>query len=146
MKLFNRVSKPFTNTVEREATSIADLRCSLLLALDNTTTSSTYTVLDAVDEGDNAKSFARSLVDITQSPRNAVELILIDREDLEVYDSLDMLLSEFLILPNDIRGIIWMYIGHRVEQNKKISGTELGNHVHTDVVTAADGLWLYARL
>jgi hypothetical protein len=132
---------------KKEAISMADLRHSLSLALDNTAKSSIYIVLDALDECDDAASLARFLADVTRSPRSLlVKLIIVSRDNPELFESLRDPLSEFLISPNDIRDQIWAYVQQRVAQCRKIAGTKLGREVSSKVSAASDGLWLYARL
>ncbi|KAM3072408.1 hypothetical protein ACMFMG_009211 [Clarireedia jacksonii] len=131
---------------QEKATSFADLRVALQYALKNTTRSTLYIAVDALDECEEAAKLASTMIACTKTSETVVKLILACREEPDLLDTFSSPFEEIVISANDVRDPIWNYVRARVDACSTISGTPLGHEVYNVVGSAADGLWLYARL
>ncbi|PQE19469.1 Vegetative incompatibility HET-E-1 protein [Rutstroemia sp. NJR-2017a WRK4] len=140
----------FTNMYQKsgqeKASSFTDLREALKYALKNTSRSIVYIVVDALDECEEAEKLSSTLIACTKTERTVVKLILTCREEPDLLDTFVLPFEEIVISANDVRDPVWEYVRARVDGCSTISGTPLGNEVYNVVASAADGLWLYARL
>jgi hypothetical protein len=131
---------------QKTADSFASLHHSFQLSLGNMSKPLIYIVVDALDECQQAKDLALSMITISKESKRIVKIILTSREDPELLDHFNHPLNELIISQNDVQGLIWKYVAERVAKCKHIRGTEIGVRVQAKVASAAAGLWLYARL
>jgi hypothetical protein len=139
-------TKMYQKSGQEKATSLTDLRAALKYALKNTSRSIVYIVVDALDECEEAEKLASTMIACTKTQETVVKLILTCREEPDLLDTFVLPFGEIVISANDVRDPVWEYVRARVDTCSTISGTPLGNEVYNVVASAADGLWLYARL
>ena len=149
MVLSEVIEEIYYNNGHEVAQSLVDVKAALELALQATQSSDVYIVVDGLDECQHNLELIRILLKFTNNAataRKAVRVMFCTRNHTDIYHALEDH-SNFLRLDATYRtASIRAYALQRVSNMRVLSSKRLQQLAADEVCSAAQGLWLYARL
>ena len=143
------IEQIYYNNGHAVAQSLVDVQAALGLALQATQSPDVYIVIDGLDECQNNLDLIRILLELTSNAataRRAVSLMFCTRDHADIWDGLKDH-GNFLRLDATHRtASIRAYALQRASNMRVLSSQGLQQLVANEVCSAAQGLWLYARL
>ena len=143
------IEEIYYNNGHAVAQSLVDVQAALGLALQATQSPDVYIVIDGLDECQNNLDLIRILLEFTSNAataRKAVRLMFCTRDHADIWAGLKDR-GNFLRLDATHRtASIRAYSLQRVSNMRVLSSKRLQQLAADEVCSAAQGLWLYARL
>ncbi|KAI2469812.1 hypothetical protein F4781DRAFT_431029 [Annulohypoxylon bovei var. microspora] len=142
--LYDLVEPFYQESGRAVADSLTEVTRALSTALGYLKANQIFVVLDALDESSNSNEVSRWITALGSSPSRQVRILHTSRPS----SSLSRSTASWSILRIgnlEIEGVK-TYIHTRVQRNPVIRDTVVGKQVADYVASAAQGLWLYARL
>lgn len=143
------IEQIYYNNGHAVAQSLVDVQTALGLALQATQSPNVYIVVDGLDECQNNLDLIRILLELTSNAataRRAVRLMFCTRDHADIWNGLKDH-GNFLSLDATQRtASIRAYALQRASDVRVLSSQKLQQLVADEVCSAAQGLWLYARL
>ena len=139
--LYHHVEPSYTKSGRATADSHVEVLAALLLALSKNTRT-IFVLIDALDESQDAENLLQALFEAQRVAGGSVTMLFTSRQ-IQSSFSFD---EDLLFDSNTTNQPIQKYVDHRVLQMKTLADGVLGLIVVRQIIRAADGLWLYARL
>ena len=140
------IEEIYYNNGHAVAQSLADVQAAFRLALQAAQSSDIYIIIDGLDECQDNLDLMRILLGFTSSAQKPVRLLFCTRDHAEICDGLK---DHGNLLRLDVKhrfASIRAYALQRVSNMRVLSSKRLQRSVADEVCSAAQGLWLYARL
>ena len=139
--LYRDVEPVYTKSGRATADSYVEVKAALLRTLSKITKKK-FILIDALDESHDAENLLQVLFEAQRVAGGRMTMLFTCRQ-MQLPFSFD----ENLLFDSDTANQpIRKYVDHRVLQMKSLSDGVLGLIVVRQILRAADGLWLYARL
>ena len=139
--LYHHVEPLYTKSGRATADSYVEVLAALHLCLSKTTRT-IFILIDALDESQDAEKLLQALRETQRVAGGSVTMLFTSRQ-IQLPSSFD---EELSFDSNTTNQPIQKYVDHRVLQMKTLADGVLGLIVVRQIIHAADGLWLYARL
>ena len=140
------VEEIYYNSGHAVAESLTDVETALRLALKATQSSDIYIVIDGVDECQDGLDLIQTLLNHLTTARNTIHLLFCSRDHADVLNRLGSQ-SEYLRLDDTHRtASIRAYALQRLSNVRPLADEKSQQWAADQICTAAQGLWLYARL
>ena len=136
----------YYNSGHAVAESLTDVETAFKLALQATQSSDIYIIIDGLDECQDNLDVIQTLLNNLYTTQVAVHLLFCSRDHVDILNSLSTH-SEYLRLDDTHRtASIRAYAMQRLSKIKPLSGEKVQQWATNQICSAAQGLWLYARL
>ena len=142
-QLYPLISEIYSQSGRAIADSHTEVEAALETAFANIKEAQIFIIIDALDECHEVRKLLESIFRCTRSGRSTTRVLVTSRPmSLEVSPDYEIRMD---VVGSTVK-FLEAYILQRVEDSHDLRGSELGKRVASKVFSAADGLWLYARL
>ena len=140
--LYAEVEPLYTRSGRSVADSYVDVCAAILLTFTKSSLLQIAVIIDALDECHEVGHLVQVLFDVGRVADGKFNFIFTSRQ-IQLPFSFDKTIT---LDAHSADKQVRKYIDHRVSRIETISGSDLGKMVVREISSAADGLWLYARL